>query len=229
MESKTKDMLLIAGIGYLAFWYFKMQSKGGNIFSGIAATLFGEQVASGKVGESVGNSYFSQPVGGGLSGVKLETNPGVSIPFNATDDLSNWDARYATGYKSIASTVFGVPTVNVPVTDAAFAKIGLTTAQVEYIQMHYPNFVTQIVVDLKQGNPLNNDEKQILSEVGYVTPIDNPTPAIGQQYPGGSATTLPSQPVNEPTFNMNDYINQIASTPEQVEAMQNTGMYYIGF
>jgi hypothetical protein len=141
---------------YLAYNLFRNQ-KGG-LFSGLAATLFGQDVASGKVGENLANDVWGwNPTGGGI----IWNENG--IPYNA--DATKWDARYAQGYEPLWAKVYNVPTVNVPVTDQAFAKIGLTTAQVERIQMKYPQDVIGLVVALKTGQELTARQRKILVEV----------------------------------------------------------------
>ena len=156
--------------------YNILRNANQGVFSGLAATLFGQDVASGKVGENLGNSYYQQPT---QKGVQLAINPTTGMAYNATTDLSNWDARYAQGYQSRAAAKYNVAQVNVPVTDAAFAKIGLNTAQVEYIQMHNPSLVNSIVMKLKNGGTLTAQEKAALANAGYSAPAHveyvNPT------------------------------------------------------
>lgn len=143
----------------------------GTVFSGIAATLLGNDIASGGPGERLGATLANKsvtpdvPLAPGPNGLMYNTNFSPLSPTNPT----GWDARYAVGYQSVAAKKYDVAQVNVPVTDAAFSKIGLTTAQVEQIQMMYPDQVNGLVVALKKGTPLSPAQQAMLNQVGGVS------------------------------------------------------------
>lgn len=184
--SEIKDGSIIAGIGVLAFLGYKWvtsQAKPLSLLGEGVHALFG-----GGVGKTLGTVYWGTPV----TNVPVKQGPNDLTVYNApikdgVVDLTNWDARFATGVGTNA-TAYGsgvtidtsgvtvvwpwqepipkIATVNVAETDKSFSRLGLTTAQVEWMQMNYPKDINRIIVNLVSGTPSAADQA-ILAKVGW--------------------------------------------------------------
>lgn len=132
---------LIVYIGYQAI-------KGGLFGKGVSDVLTGE------VGAKAGAEYYGKNL-----------TPGYDV-----SDYSTYDTRYASGSQTRADVVYNVPTLNVSATDAALSNIGLTTAQMEYINNNYGFAVgNSIVSKIGSGNTgsLTATELAALKIVGW--------------------------------------------------------------
>lgn len=137
--------VIIGAVAYLGYKALKQ----GSLFGGAAAALFGDDLASGKVGEQLGEAYYNQPTG------QTGAQYGAGLPGAGAG---------AVGVQTRAAV--GVVTLNLDATDPAFAKIGLTTTQVLYLQQLYPKLVNGIVVKLTNKQALTAEEKAALTSVG---------------------------------------------------------------
>ena len=175
---------IVIGLGLAAYlvWksgLFQTAFKGlSDLSGGISNGL--KTLTSGQIGASFGTTQAQKPE---VPGVQLAQSP-TGLLYNtnfqpiSSDNPTGWNPEWATGYQPASGLISigpwdivrnptaGVATVNVPVTDASFAKIGLTTAQVEQLQMRYPSDVNVIVMALKNGTPLTDQQEQELASVG---------------------------------------------------------------
>ena len=147
--------MILAGAGYLAYeWVVK-----GSPFAAIPDMLGLSFLTEGKIGSVIGENMWG-------SGTERKT---VNVdPETGLVDLSGWDPQWALGYKPIANTVFGGGSVNVKKTDPSFARYGLTTAEVEYLQGRSPTFnLTWMKIVNGRTSELTAQERAVLAEVGW--------------------------------------------------------------
>lgn len=156
----TEKIALYGAVGLAAWIGFQAIARYNAFGQGVGDTV--HALFGGGIGENLGNKFWNAPAFN--LGTKLTMGPG-GIPYNATNDLKVWDARYAQGYPSTADVLKGVLTVNVPVTDQSFGKFGYSTSQIEWAQMHYEGAWNQTWMDIVNGRQLTPEEQAMVNGI----------------------------------------------------------------
>lgn len=197
--------VVIVGLGIFVLY---QALKGGLFGKGVSDVL------TGKVGERAGEKVFNTSL----------------TPDYDIKDYTTYDSSYGTGNKTLGAVLFsgkspleklkellfsGYGGVGVETTDKAFAKIGINTAQAEWITNNYgAEVMAEMIRKINQNEQLADDELSILTSIGW----HNPNPNIPTNY------TL-----DQPTVTNKNGVLSISSSTLGLTAAEQEGLYQLGY